>query len=150
MTAASNAPTYADLNDMAVCGFPPNALASIPTASMARFLYQASRDVDLRLSARYSTPLPTPVGDDIVRIVCIIAGYYALVFRGFNPDDPTMSGIRMLYKDAMATLDKIAQGAYTLDALDDPPPVDVPQATSYPQRGIGRSFGCSSRNDGFE
>ena len=43
----------------------------------------------------------------------------------------------MMYQEALKTLDKVAQGDYTLDLIDtQPEPVHVPFVSSDPPRGM--------------
>ena len=136
MPLLTAAPVYATPDDLDRCGVPPEALKKIGIEERQRALYQASRTVDSRITARYTMPLVS-WGDDLTQIVCIIAAFRLLCYRGWRPDDPANAGVVMMYQEALKTLDKVAQGDYTLDIVDTTPePVAVPVVASLCPRGI--------------
>lgn len=136
MPIARTAASYATLDDLASCGVPPESLSKIGPTERERALYQASRTADQRLAARYTLPL-TKWDDGLTQIVCVIAAFRLLCFRGWKPDDPANGGVVMMYREALSTLDKIAQGDYTMDLIDTAPePTAVPTISSEPARGM--------------
>lgn len=136
MPIATTAPVYATIDDLASCGVPPESLADVGPVEKQRALYQASRTADQRLSARYRLPLVS-WDDGLTWIVCAIASFRLLSFRGWNPSDPANGGVVMMYNDALKTLDKVAQGDYTLDLIDtQPEPIAVPDVSSDKPRGL--------------
>lgn len=130
------APVYATVDDLEACGPPPVALRAVGPDEKRRALYQACRKADTRLAARYKLPL-VRWGDDLIQIVCSIATFYLLTYRGWNPQDTANAGIVTLYQDALKTLDQVAQGNATLDVQDtEPEPIVNPDMWSEPPRGM--------------
>lgn len=127
---------YATIEDLMSCGAPQASMAKVGVEEQRRALYQASRTVDQRLAARYRLPLVS-YGDDLTQIVCVIAAFRLLSFRGWNPSDPANGGVVMMYQEALRTLDKVAQGDYTLSIVDTAPePAATPDVTSDAMRGM--------------
>ena len=136
MPFQNTAPTYGTVTDLAQCGAPPEAFKKVGQEEQARALYQASRFADTRLSTRYKTPF-TIWSDDLTHIVCVIAAFRLLCFRGWSPADPVNAGFMMMYQEAVKTLAMVAQGDANLDLMDtSPDPVSAPSVASDPPRGL--------------
>lgn len=128
-------PVYATIDDLAICGVPPDALRDIEDAAKNAALAQASDTADMKLAARYRLPL-TAWSDDLKQIVCMIAAYRLLVFGGWMPSDPSSGGIVALYKEATQTLTDVAMGRASLNVIDtSPDPVFVPDMITDDLRG---------------
>lgn len=122
--------------DLQRCGVPPDALRDISEEEQDVALTQASGYAHSRLAQRYRLPL-LHVGDDLKQIVCILAAYRLLVFRGLNPDASGNEGIKTLYTEAKQTLTDVAMGRATLDVVDtSPEPTEAPDVGSAPTRGF--------------
>lgn len=129
-------PVYADATYLQSCGVPPIALRDITQAQMDLALAQASRFADTYLGQRYTLPL-TDWGDDLKQVVCQIAAFRILTFRGWKATDPVNDAIRLLYQEAVNTLKLVAQGIQTLTVVDTAPePTYAPDAFSDDPRGI--------------
>lgn len=129
------APLYATVDDLAKCGVPPAALARISEEEKLAALSQASREADTRLANRYQLPLVS-CGTELTQIVCIIAAFRLLTFRGWNPDDPNNGAVRMLYTEARQTLTDVAMGRATLSVVDTAPePTFAPDIACDAPRG---------------
>lgn len=129
-------PVYATPEYLMSCGVPTKGLVKCQPSELEMALSQASREADIQLGARYNLPLVS-WGDDLRQIVCMIAAFRLLTFRGWNPDDPVNGGISMLYRTAMNTLAGIAAGRGQLNVVDTAPEVDVTVDIWYNEpRGI--------------
>lgn len=136
MPLLMTSPVYASEDDLGMCGAPPEALKKIGPEERQRALYQASRFADTRIAARYPMPLVS-WGDDLTQIVCVIASFRLICFRGWNPADPANAGFVMMYNEAVKTLNMVAQGLATLNLPETSPgPVATPDITSDKPRGL--------------
>lgn len=129
-------PVYATHEYLMSCGVPTKALSKLQPSETSMALAQASREADIQLGCRYNLPL-VEWGDDLRQIICMIAAFRLLTFRGWNPDDAVNGGIVMLYRTAMSTLANIAAGRGQLNVVETAPEVDVHvDIYSSPPRGI--------------
>lgn len=122
------------------------ALAGVDDPTKDAALQQASSVIDSYLRDRYTLPL-LQAGNDIKRACLVMAVYYVMVARGYNPEAGGDPGIEKRYNDALAWLKLVAQGTVTPDITDSSPggtegvPPAAPIVISSAQRGF------SSRGD---
>jgi phage gp36-like protein len=130
------APIYGTPDDLDSCGLPPRALEKIGPEERWQALYVASRTADTLLSTRFKTPLQS-WGQDLVQIVCVIAGFRLICYRGWKPSDPANEGLVMMYNEALKTLKAVSEGDANLSMMETTPdPIFAPDVQSDRPRGL--------------
>ncbi len=125
---------YATLEQLSRSGVAPDALRKMDDAVKLTALSQASAVADQSLASRYSLPLAS-WGDDLIQIVCIIAGYRLLTYQGLAPGEG--HPLTTLYKEAIQTLRDVAVGRAALNVVDTAPdPTFEPDMHCNEPRGL--------------
>ncbi len=132
---------YATLDDLAACGLPPAALASIVPSVKQAALVKASAYADTFIGDAVTLPLQAPVDPTITDAVCQIAAWRLLCLRGFNPDNPGDAVVRQGYLDARDWLTRVANKQAKLNVVQGSPPSCQPDISSNPARGFGEIYG---------
>ena len=112
---------YATRTDLANLGLIGNALASVPTGVQDAALLAASAMADSYLQSRFVLPV-TSWGQDLVRIICIVAAYDIMTSRGYNPMAGADQNIRQRYIDALEWLDEVGKGTQSPSYIVDSNP----------------------------
>lgn len=102
---------------------PSQALQELQSADIAQAIATASSEADTYLSTRWTLPLVAPEKDNsnnpiwpqaLVNAVAQIAGYRAMLKRGYAPDIGIKDPFRDGYKDAIDFLKSVSKGDATL------------------------------------
>lgn len=131
MSTPSRYATPADLASMAL---PAGALSGISATDQQAALDARSAFVDGYLKTRYTLPLLT-WDESITRAVCDMAAWDLLKRRGFNPENPADSAIRMGFDDAMRWLREVANQEAHPTVTESSPVTFAPVVISGSPRG---------------
>jgi len=113
---------------------PATVLAGADVTTVSETLEAASRTADSYLAARYALPLVT-WDDDLRQVVCDVAAYRLMGRLGYAPEGSD-NDFRLRYEDALAWLQRVADGRIhpTVDVMS--PAADLPATvTSNTARG---------------
>lgn len=100
--------SYAVPEDLAKYGIAATAIASIPSDVQQAALDSASELADSYFRSRYLLPF-TKWGNDVRRVVAVLATYDLLVVRGYNPASGADINLRLRYDDALAWLRQVSR-----------------------------------------
>lgn len=81
----------------------------------------ASDTVDSYLADQMKLPLTGTIPQSVKMKVLHIAAYWLLVKRGYNPVNPQHETTRLLYEDAIAWLERVADGKIRPPVTDSTP-----------------------------
>ena len=115
---------YARVQDLHNLGLPDESLEEIKEPIKIDHLVKASARINLYLRGRYKlsstgelagTLEPNTFPDEIVHCCCVIARYWLLIRRGFNPENDADAEAKASYEDCLAMLEMIRDGELNLD-----------------------------------
>lgn len=133
---------YCKPEELGIWGINPDATDDLSVAEKIKPAIEGASDVaDSYLRARYVLPLLS-WGNDLRRMVAIIAAYDLIVVRGYNPRGGVGEDqLRLRYEDALAWLKLVAQGTVSPEVTDSSPSA-TPGASSA---GRSRIVSASQR-----
>lgn len=114
---------YATPAELDAFGLPAKAMTGVTVDQKAGAIRAASAMCDGRLPATKALPL-SAWDTDLTLIVCQIAAWLIISFRGFNPDGAD-AVIRQRYEDAIGLLEKVATSKADLSGATDASPNTV-------------------------
>jgi phage gp36-like protein len=76
---------YCTVDDLETLGIGARAFGGLTIPQKQTAIKSASEFIDSYLRNQYTLPLQAPVGEDIKRCCAILACYFMLVTRGFDP-----------------------------------------------------------------
>lgn len=126
---------YATLADLASCGLPASALASISDSDKQVALDDHSAEADTYIGDKYQLPLIAPYDRTLVRMVCFRAAWDLLCLRGFNPSDPTDSVVGQRADHALKWLERVSNGQARLNVTQSAPESAQPDVYTNTDRG---------------
>jgi phage gp36-like protein len=109
---------YAERTDLTALGLIGNALANVSTTIQDAALDAASALADSYLQSRYVLPLVT-WGNDLKRIVAVIAAYDLITTRGYSPAGNADENVRQRYLDALKWLEAVRDSHGTPSQITD-------------------------------
>jgi len=137
---------YATLADLASCGLPAAALATLSSGDKQAALDDNSALADTYIGDKYQLPLVAPYDRALVRMVCYLAAWDLLGLRGYNPSDPTDQVVQYRADVAMKFLVRVAEGQARLNVTQTAPDSLQPDVYS----GCNRGFCSGSRSIGTD
>jgi phage gp36-like protein len=135
---------YATLADLEDIGLPPGALQGVSTEAKQAALDKASARASAYLRDQYKLPLTAPYDESLVDAVVQIAAARLMRRRGFNPNSAGDAAIQLGHDEAIAYLQRIANGQGRLAVLQAAPEHLEPQVLTSPARGYTECAGIDS------
>jgi phage gp36-like protein len=120
--------TYATPTDLAQVGALPAFVQSLTAAQMSEAIQTASAFMDTYLSSKFTLPLKQ-ISYDVVQCCCVIAIYYLVQARGYNPNNPAEDTYRIRYEQQCRWLKDVANGQATPQVTDSSPTAAPGQPT---------------------
>lgn len=128
---------YATVADLAACGLPAAALASISDPTKLQALDDNSAVADTYMGDKYQLPLSPPYDRSVVRMVCYLAAWDLLGLRGYNPSDPTDQVVQRRAQIAIDFFQRVADGKARLNVVQAAPESLQPDVYTNESRGFG-------------
>lgn len=138
---------YATLSDLATCGLPNGALATIDDATKQAALDDRSDYADTFIGDKVQLPLQAPYPRVLIRMVCFQASYDLLCFRGFNPDNPADLNVQRRHDEADKWFQRVANGQARVNFKETAPPSLQPDVSTNEPREIGDLAGTGATDD---
>lgn len=127
---------YPTLADLAACGLPPTALATISNADKTQALEDNSALADTYIGDKYQLPLSAPYDRALIRMICYLAAWDLLGLRGYNPSDPTDQVVQYKADQAMKFLIRVAEGQARLNVTQGAPAYYEADVYTNTERGF--------------